>query len=304
MPKVAISIGDINGISLEIALKAHESIKKYANPIYVADKKLIKKGAKLLSLDIPKDFELCELGCDINIEPTQITKEAGAYSFASFLEAISMVEKKEVDFIVTLPISKEAWGKAGIEYKGHTDFFKHHYKKEAIMMLGCEHLQVALFTEHMALKDVFKTIDRVKICEFLQTLQKETKSKNIAVLGLNPHAGDGGVLGREDIEIEEAINMANKSLQEKIFYGPLVPDIAFIPKNRERFKLFVAMYHDQGLAPLKALHFEESINTTLNIPIKRFSPDHGCAYDIAYSGKPISLLSYINCFKLYYQNAL
>lgn len=298
MPKVAISIGDINGVSLEIALRAHESIKKYAEPMYVVDKEVVESAAALIGLSVPKDFKIYELGIETKIEPKAITKEAGAYSFDSFKKAVELAEKKEVDFIVTLPISKEAWGKAGIGYKGHTDFLRKHYKKEAIMMLGCEHLQVALFTEHMALKDVFSHIDRDKLHKFLVELQKEIDAPSIGVLGLNPHAGDGGVLGGEETEIDIAIKKANETIKKEVFHGPLVPDIAFIPKNQERFKHFVAMYHDQGLAPLKALYFEESVNTTLNIPIKRYSPDHGCAYDIAYSGKDISLISYINCFKI------
>ena len=117
------------------------------------------------------------------------------------------------------------------------------------------------------------------------------------VLGINPHCGDGGVIGDEDSEIREAIKSANKKIGKEIFFGPIPSDSAFSPKSRERFKFFVAMYHDQGLAPLKTLYFKESINTTLNLPIIRTSVDHGVAFDVAYKNMNPDNTSYINAVK-------
>ena len=156
---------------------------------------------------------------------------------------------------------------------------------------------VALYTEHIALRKVAKRIEEEKITKFLLDFYKNVKQTNIAVLGLNPHASDNGVLGDEEVEIIKAIKNANKELGKNIFKGPLVPDTAFSPMNRKKYKYYVCMYHDQGLIPLKALYFEQSINVSLNIPIIRTSVDHGTAFDIAYKNANVSLKSYINAVK-------
>ncbi|WP_428025968.1 4-hydroxythreonine-4-phosphate dehydrogenase [Arcobacter sp.] len=297
MQKIAISIGDLNGVGLQIALEAHEKIKKICKPIYCINKDLLKEGAKLLDLDIPKDFELEKVKGKFIIKPGTVTKEAGAYSFDSFTTAIKLASKKKVDAIVTLPINKESWNKADVHYKGHTEVLRDYFGKDAIMMLGCPKLFVALYTEHIALRKVAKKIDEDKLLNFLLDFYKNVKQSNIAVLGLNPHASDNGVLGDEEIHIIKAIKKANKQLGENIFKGPLVPDTAFSPMNRKNYNYYVCMYHDQGLAPLKALYFEESINVSLNIPIIRTSVDHGTAFDIAYKKNKVSLKSYINAVK-------
>ena len=139
-------------------------------------------------------------------------------------------------------------------------------------------------------------IDTKKITNFLLRLHKNINRSPIGVLGLNPHAGDHGVIGDEERFIGEAILQANTIIGSPIFEGPLVPDIAFTPKSREYFKTIVAMYHDQGLAPLKALYFDEGINISLGLPIIRTSVDHGTAFDIAYQNKA-STQSYINAIK-------
>ena len=292
MQKVAISIGDLNGVGLEIALKAHEKIKKYVKPIYCINKTMLIKGAKLLNYEIPDDFEIIEVVGEFEINPGKIDAKAGEYSFKSFLKAIDLAKEKKADAITTLPINKEAWAKAGIKYKGHTEVLRDIFKKNAIMMLGCEELYVALFTEHIPLKEVPNKIKKNNLTQFFIDFYKSTKFKSIGVLGLNPHAGDGGVLGDEEIkEILPAIIETNEILDKNIFYGPLVPDIAFTSKGK-----FIAMYHDQGLAPLKALYFDKSINVSLNLPILRTSVDHGTAFDIAYKGIA-KTLSYENAIK-------
>jgi 4-hydroxythreonine-4-phosphate dehydrogenase len=155
---------------------------------------------------------------------------------------------------------------------------------------------VALFSEHVPLKDVAKSIKYKKLKQFFLNLNKSIPNEKIAVLGLNPHAGDNGVLGNEETIIKKAIKSANKKIGFEQFVGILVPDIAFTPHIRKKYKYFVAMYHDQGLAPLKALYFDESINISLNLPIIRTSVDHGTAFDIAYKGEA-KTLSYINAIK-------
>ena len=291
--KVAISIGDLNGIGLEIALKSHDKIKNFVKPVYCINKTMLEKGAKLLNMKIPEDFEIVPVDGDFEIKPGIVDEKSGKYSFDSFIKAIDLAKEKKVDAITTLPIHKEAWNKAGIKYKGHTEVLRDIFKKDAIMMLGCESMYVALFTEHIPLKNVAEKVKKENLVKFFIDFYNSTNFHKVGVLGLNPHAGDGGVLGDEEIkEIIPAINEANKILNKNFYYGVLVPDTAFTSgKGR-----YIAMYHDQGLAPLKALYFDESINVSLNLPILRTSVDHGTAFDIAYQAKA-NTKSYENAIK-------
>ncbi len=295
--KIAISIGDLNGIGIEIALKTHEQILKYCEPIYCINHKILKKASLKLGIDIPKNFNLFETKGEFDIKPGYVSKKAGKYSYDSFIDAIKLTAKGETQALCTLPINKEAWCKADISYKGHTEVLRDHFKKNAIMMLGCPKMFVALFTEHIPLRDVAKNIKKEKLNEFLLDFYSNIKDENIAVLGLNPHASDNGVLGEEEVEIFKAIKNVNTILGKNIFKGPMVPDTIFSPLSRKRYKYFVAMYHDQGLAPLKALYFDESINVSLNLPIIRTSVDHGTAFDIAYKNEKINTKSYINAIR-------
>jgi 4-hydroxythreonine-4-phosphate dehydrogenase len=293
LKKIAISIGDINGVGLEIALKSHEKISKLCDPVYCVDKKLLHEGAKLLNVKLPTNLTCKPLNLDVNIEPGCVTRESGAYSYTSFLEAIKLCQSGECDALVTLPIHKEAWMKADLKYKGHTDMLRDYFKQDAIMMLGCEKLYVALFTEHIPLREVYLHTTETRLTSFLLNLHKSIGEKRVAVLGLNPHAGDNGAIGDEEREIEKAIYNANKKIGKELFFGPIVPDVAFAPYFRDSVQYICAMYHDQGLAPLKALYFQESINISLNLPIIRTSVDHGTAFDIAYKNQA-DTLSYIN----------
>jgi 4-hydroxythreonine-4-phosphate dehydrogenase len=294
---IAISIGDLNGIGIEIALRSHEKISKFVKPVYCISEEMLQRACKRLDIKRPKDMILFPVKGKFSIKPGKISAKSGLYSYNSFHKAIRLCEKKIADALVTLPIHKEAWFKAGVDYKGHTDMLRDHFDREAIMMLGCDKMYVALFTEHIPLKEVAKKIQADKLTRFLLDLSADIKAKEIAVLGLNPHAGDGGVLGDEETAIRQAIKRANKRLDKKLFVGPFVPDTAFTKQMRKRYRHYVAMYHDQGLIPLKALHFEQSINISLNLPIIRTSVDHGTAFDIAYQSKGPSQKSYINALK-------
>jgi len=291
--KLAISIGDINGIGLEIALRSHEAIKEYCKPIYCINKFMLYCGAAKLGLDVPNDFTCKECGDSFEIEAGVSTKKAGELSYTSFRTAVKLAEKGKVAGIVTLPINKESWGKADVPFIGHTDALS----DKAIMMLGCEEMFTILYTHHIPLKDVNEAIKTKKLKKFLLTVEKSLHVEKIAVLGVNPHAGDNGVIGDEDFKIKKAIKKANKVLGKKVFYGPLVPDTAFAYRSRKEFKHFICMYHDQGLIPLKALYFDESINVSLNAGIIRTSVDHGTAFDIAYKNQNPSCISYINAVK-------
>jgi 4-hydroxythreonine-4-phosphate dehydrogenase len=295
--KVAISIGDPNGVGLQLILENHTKVCEVCDPIYFVNQNILQQAATLLNIHIPNNINLFETIGEFEIKPGEVCKDAGLYSYNSFLDAINYVKENKADAITTLPINKESWSKANIHYVGHTDMLRDVFQEDAIMMLGCEKMYVSLFTEHMPLSKVTSSLSLEKLEKFLLDLKKSLPNVNekIAVLGLNPHAGDNGVLGNEEEIIIQAILNANKKLGKQIFEGPLVPDIAFTPRVRSQYKYFVAMYHDQGLAPLKALYFDEGINVSLNLPILRTSVDHGTAFDIAYKNiNQLSNLSYLN----------
>ena len=293
MKKIAISIGDLNGIGLEIAIKSHNKIKKLVKPIYCINETMLKQGAKLLNTTIPSDFEIYPTAGKFDIKIGEVDSSAGLYSFNSFIDAINLAKKGDVDGICTLPINKESWGKANIKYHGHTEVLRDIFKKEAIMMLGCEKMFVALFTEHIPIKQVPSKIKKDNLVKFFEKFYNSIDGEEIGVLGLNPHSGDGGVLGDEEIkEINPAIEEINRKIGKQVFKGCFVPDTYFV----NPLKWTIAMYHDQGLIPLKAKYFEQSINVSLNLPILRTSVDHGTAFDIAYQNKANNI-SYIEAIK-------
>lgn len=362
---VYISCGDINGIGLQLILSNHNKITKWCNPIYCVSLDLLKKASNLLNIPMPNlhYLQLYELDSkNIDITPSEATKDSGEYSFSSFESATNLSVKHNAP-LLTLPINKYAWNLAGIKYPGHTQYLRDRFSKDAIMLLGNDNMQVALFTDHIPLSKVASMVSFENLNAFLQNfydcylsrIYKDSKStqansiesvnvdsikshlktskhllkqsilspnmvnrllddgesksikdskspskifKKVALLGLNPHAGDNGVIGKEDFIIKDSIKFMNDSLGFELFEGPLSPDCAFIPINRAKHRIFVAMYHDSGLAPLKALYFDNSINVSLNLPILRVSPDHGTCYDIAYKkDSKLNSNSYLECFK-------
>ncbi len=306
MKTIAISIGDLNGIGIQLALENHHEIIKIIDPIYCIDRVMLEQASRLLNIPIPSNFKTVKkIAKKFSIKPAQVTKEAGVYSFASFLKAVELSKLMEVDGIMTLPIHKKAWELAGVSFKGHTDALRDFFFAPAIMMLGSPKMYVALYTEHIPLHQISKEVKDVKkLSEFLIDFYENIKDnlnehEQIGLLGLNPHAGDDGVLGDEEIQINEARNIAHKSIGKEVYTSPLVPDVAFTANCRKNHHYFVAMYHDQGLAPLKALYFDEGINISLNLPIIRTSVDHGTAFDIAYKNKELNNLSYLNAINYF-----
>jgi 4-hydroxythreonine-4-phosphate dehydrogenase len=302
--RIAISIGDLNGIGIQLALENHNNILQIVDPLYCIDRSMLEQAAEKLNLNIPNGFQTIEeIAKNFKIQPGTVIKESGAYAYASFQKAVDLAKEKKVDAICTLPIHKKAWELAGIHYKGHTDALRDFFNAEAIMMLGCSQMYVALFTEHIPLKDVALSINEKDLTRFLIDFYHTANlKKTVGVLALNPHAGDDGVLGDEETIIQKAIENAHAHIGREIYSPPLVPDVAFTPRVRENYSHYIAMYHDQGLAPLKALYFDEGINISLNLPILRTSVDHGTAFDIAYKGIKLSSLSYINAIKYIVEN--
>ncbi len=297
--KIAISVGDLNGIGIQLVLENHDIISKEVDAVYCVNRSMLEQAAQKLNLPIPTDFITIEnIAADFEIDAGVVSKESGAYAYASFVKAVELARNKEVDAITTLPIHKKAWELAGVGYKGHTDALRDFFDAQAIMMLGSPKMYVALFTEHIPLKEVAGSINEKALTRFLIDFYQTAKpNTQVGVLGLNPHAGDDGVLGNEERIIQKAIDNAHAEIGNKIFSSPLVPDVAFTPRVRANYTHYIAMYHDQGLAPLKALYFDEGINVSLNLPILRTSVDHGTAFDVAYKGIELSSLSYLNAIK-------
>lgn len=293
-PKLAISLGDINGIGLEIALKSHQKISQICTPFYCVHQEILEQASHCLGIKIPKKIKtIAPSKYYPPLCPSKITKESGLYSYESFLKALELTQSKHTQALVTLPIHKKAWQLANISYAGHTEAFRDLFKTQAIMILGSPKLYVALFSDHIPLRKVPDLIELESLTHFLLTLAPHITKAPCGVLGLNPHAGDFGVLGNEETIITQAIRKANMQLKKELFIGPLVPDTAFVGKH---LRYYVAMYHDQGLIPLKTLYFKQSINLTLNLPIIRTSVDHGTAFNIAYQNKAYTQ-SYKNAIK-------
>ncbi|MBM0636639.1 4-hydroxythreonine-4-phosphate dehydrogenase [Campylobacter sp. VicNov18] len=355
MKKLAISIGDINGIGLEILIRSHEKLSQICTPYYFIHESLLQKAlkaldlklfnAKLVSFKDDKNHEFkyeksqnsleiysfcAPLGLKVdenfNIQAGKIDAKSGLYSFLSFKAASYFVYEKHAHALLTLPVHKKAWEQAKLDYKGHTDALRDFFKQNAIMMLGCKKLFIGLFSEHIPLSKVSQKITFKNLSIFLKDFYKETGFKKIGVLGFNPHAGDYGVIGgKEEKIMQKAIAFVNaflysqkdenffkkalkdENLQNDLLFNfkgkgiylpyPLVADSAFTKESLKSCKRLVAMYHDLGLTPLKALYFDQSINVSLNLPIIRVSVDHGTAFDKAYKNAKINTKSYFEAAK-------
>jgi 4-hydroxythreonine-4-phosphate dehydrogenase len=229
------------------------------------------------------------------------TAEGGSASYRFITEALDAIRQGHADALVTAPISKEALGLAGLRFAGHTDFLAETLEApHAVMMLAGGPLRVALVTHHMALADVPAALTCDGIVDVARVTHDALRrywgiaEPRLAVCGLNPHASDGGRFGHEEAQIVgpaiDALHHAGIAA-----HGPVAPDTCFLRATRGEFDGVVALYHDQGLIPLKLLAFDEAVNVTLGLPIVRTSPDHGTAYDIAGQGvaSPVSMIAAI-----------
>jgi 4-hydroxythreonine-4-phosphate dehydrogenase len=301
-PKIAISMGDFNGIGPEVVLKHLSSVDlSVSTPVIIGSEKVFQFYESKLNIRVSRNqvSKTEEIKDDIvniliinepdstDIQPTKITEAAGKAAMRAVEYGINSCLAHKTDALVTAPISKEAIHKAGYHYPGHTEFLAEKTGTDYFMMiLATDQLRVGLLTGHIPLKDVAQSIQKdtiIKKLESLHTGLKENfgiKNPKIAVLGLNPHAGDGGVLGTEEIEtIIPAINLVKRKGIEA--EGPYPADGFFGSQKQNQFDAVLAMYHDQGLIPFKTLSFGKGVNFTAGLPIIRTSPDHGTAYDIA-----------------------
>ena len=312
---VAVTMGDPSGVSTEIIIK---SWKKTANTFFVIhDPDYIKQVANKLKTKvkikiISKPKEAHEVYKKfLPVLPIKIDKDTklgkpnhknSEKIFYSIDHAVELAKKKEVSGIVTCPISKEVLSKFKKNFSGHTEYLaKLDEKKQFGMMLLNKKLRVVPFTTHIPLKNVHKYIKQKPLTDAIKLLNNslkknfDIKKPKIAVTGLNPHSGDGGLLGNEEQKIILPVIKKIKKSGISIS-GPLPPDSAFQQKNLKFFDAFLCMYHDQALIPVKTIDFENTINYTLGLSFVRTSPDHGTGYDIAnkFIANETSLITAIN----------
>lgn len=305
--RIGISCGDLNGIGLEVVLKCFEDVRMFAEltPILYCSSKAVNLHRKALNLDevqlnrindareaAPRKFNLVNLWEeDVEIELGQPSGALASYAIKSLEAAAQDLASGKVDVLVTAPIDKNSMQQAGFAYPGHTEFLQHMAGSDSdvLMLLVGEGLRVGTVTGHIPLKDVAEAITTERIVSkarmLHQSLQRDfgVPAPRIAILGLNPHAGDGGTLGSED---KERIIPAIRKLNEEgiLAMGPYPADGFFGNGSYKHFDGVLAMYHDQGLAPFKALSFGHGVNFTAGLPIVRTSPDHGTGLGIAGQG--------------------
>ena len=294
-PYIALSVGDPNGIGPEVALKALQSreLRKHARCVVVGPVLVMEDWAERLGLrDALNGVKVVDVVLDdpFEIEPGKIRADAGRLAMESVARACDLCLSGESDAMVTAPISKEAIKLGGYDFPGHTEFLAERTGAGRFaMMLVSGSLRVALLTIHEPIARVAGLITNKRITKTLQTVSDSLVSDfgiaepRIAVLGLNPHAGDGGVIGREEIDIiQPALEAARANGLD--VSGPFPADGFFGRRGDREFDAVLAMYHDQGLAPFKALAMGAGVNVTCGLPIVRTSPDHGTAFAIAGQG--------------------
>lgn len=306
-PVIGITCGDINGIGTELIIKTllDNRILDFCTPVVFANNKVLNFYRKSIPESNINFISLKELNrishkqvnlfsCweeEISITPGTLTDVGGKYAVKSLVAAAQALKEGKIDGLVTAPINKKNTQSAEFDFTGHTPYLKQVFgASDVVMFMVADNIKVALLTEHVAVKDIAGHITKEAILSKLQimnaSLKKDfgiTKPK-IAVLGLNPHAGDEGLIGKED---EEIIKPAVKEAKQKdIFcFGPYPADAFFARGQHEKFDGVLAMYHDQGLIPFKSLAIGEGVNYTAGMAGVRTSPDHGTAFDIAGKGK-------------------
>lgn len=305
-PLIAVTMGDPRGIGPEVVAKAlaDASLRKICTPLVVGDLRILAGTAAGLGLrlnlrEIGEDDREPEAGVipvrslsDLNSGKTRSKlppEESSRASFRYVEQAAKMAISGKAAAMVTGPVNKEAIHRAGIPFRGHTEYLAGlSGKKEFVMMLAGDRLRVALVTTHVAYRDVPHLLNGRKIESVIKVTHAGLrdffglKKPRIAVAALNPHAGEGGLFGKEETMIARAIGRARQ--RGIAASGPWPGDTVFYRANSGEFDAVVCMYHDQALIPLKLLHFDSAVNVTLGLPFIRTSVDHGVAYDIAGRG--------------------
>lgn len=302
--KIGISIGDLNGIGGELVIKTFEDNRmlEFCTPIIYASVKTMAflkkhfessldfKGIK--SADQAADSKLNVVSVwndDVRINFGEEDLKIGAYAIKSLQAAVRDLKNDQIDVLVTAPINKHNIQSDDFKFPGHTDYLAQELEGDSLMFMVSEDLKVGLLTDHVPVSDVSKHITEELIEKKISIIYKalvqdfNIRAPRIAVLGINPHTGDNGVIGSEDDSIlRPALDKIKKS--GKLIYGPYSADSFFGSKNYKNFDAIVASYHDQGLIPFKTIVFGNGVNYTAGLNKVRTSPDHGTAYEIAGKG--------------------
>ncbi len=308
-PIIAITQGDPNGVGYEVIMKAleHAHVLELCTPVIYGSAKIAsyyRKALQLQPMNVQQIASIDEVkpdainiinvvGEDFKIEPGVASREAGQAAFAALERAVADLKEGKVQALVTAPINKNTIHSEEFNFPGHTEYLESQLAGEddhALMILYDENIRIALVTTHLPITQVAQNITRERIVECLRVFNDTLRSDfaitapRIAVLGLNPHAGDNGLLGSEELEvIAPAIDDAQQ--QKILAFGPYPADGFFGNAQYKHFDGVLAMYHDQGLAPFKTLAMDAGVNFTAGLPYVRTSPDHGTAYDIAGRGE-------------------
>lgn len=302
---VGITQGDGNGIGYEVIIKAlaDERMLDICTPVIYGSSKIFGFYRKQIhNLDQPVNTNVVTSAQEVHpkrinivnclpenvfVEPGQATPESAKSAMTSLKRAVEDIREGYIDVLVTAPINKRAMVNEGFGYTGHTEYLQQEFGVEDVAMIMVSGtLKVGVATGHIPLKDVPSVLSKDLIVKKLRLMNDSLKrdfgigTPKIAVLGLNPHCGDGGLLGDEEQEI--ILPAVQEAVSEGILaFGPYSPDGFFSLGNYSRYDATLAMYHDQGLAPFKALAFEQGVNFTAGLPVVRTSPDHGTAYEMA-----------------------
>jgi len=301
--KIGITIGDINGIGPEVIIKTLDNPKmlEFCTPIIYGSSKVMSYHKNIVKPDNFSFITISDpekassqkvnvINCwddSIQINLGIAHEEGGKCAHIAMDRALNDIKENKLDAIVTAPINKAAMRLVNFPYPGHTEFFTDKLgKSESLMMMVSDGLRISLATNHIPIREVPEALTKEKIVKKLKILNKTLiedfgiDKPTIAVLGLNPHAGDSGVIGTEDDAIIRPVIIEAKKNNVHVV-GPFAADGFFGSSNYRKFDGIVAMYHDQGLVPFKALTFGSGVNYTAGLPIVRTSPDHGTGYDIA-----------------------
>lgn len=302
---VGISIGDLNGIGSEIVIKTFEDnrILELCTPVIFASlktmsffKKHYKSAIQFHAISDAKQAQQNKVNVvnvwkeNVNVNFGNEDIKVGEYAIKSLRAATSSLKKEDIDVLVTAPINKHNIQSESFTFPGHTDFLAQELEGQSLMFMITEFLKVGLLTDHVPVKDVSNHITKELIESKIETIYNTLKTDfgirkpKIAVLGINPHTGDNGVIGNEDDTI---MRPTLKEIREsgKLVYGPYAADSFFGSNTYKNFDAIVASYHDQGLIPFKTLSFGQGVNFTAGLNRVRTSPDHGTAFEIAGKGE-------------------
>lgn len=303
--RLGISVGDLNGIGCEVALKTFEDARMldFCTPVLFASNKSISQCKNDLGINITfngihgagkildKKINVVNVWKEApKIEYGEATPQAGEFAIKSLKAAVNALKDNEIDVLVTAPINKNNVQSEQFNFPGHTDFLAQELEGKSLMFMVSKDLRVGLLTDHIAVKDVAKTITTKLIGDKVRTMMQSLKrdfairKPKIAVLGINPHSGDNGTIGNEDQKILKPA-IENLFSEGHLVYGPYSADSFFGSNNYKSFDAVLASYHDQGLIPFKTLSFGKGVNFTAGLSKIRTSPDHGTAYEIAGQGK-------------------